>query len=62
MARLGKFVAKLRDEMKQGRGNSISFEQTVEIDGETRTCAMYATLLPGDDLEPVVTVLTQDND
>ncbi|MFC5402463.1 DUF6573 family protein [Cohnella soli] len=60
---LGRFLVKLREEMRKGSGDRIDFEHAVETkDGSTKTAALYATLLPGDDLEPVITVLLVSED
>lgn len=62
MVRLGRFVAKLRDEIRKGDGDRINFEISDEINGDTKTFAMYATLLSGDNFEPVITVAMRDED
>jgi hypothetical protein len=62
MGRLGKFLLKLRSEMLGSGGDRLEFQYTVNVEGEPKLFSLYATLLPGDDLEPVITVLTQGED
>jgi hypothetical protein len=62
ISRLGKFLLRLRSEMLGAGDDLLQFQYHVDANGELRPFSLYVTLLPGDDLEPVITVLQEGKD
>ncbi|WP_054943583.1 DUF6573 family protein [Paenibacillus ihuae] len=62
MGRLGRFVLSLRNEMIKGEGDRIDFQVTFSVDGHPKDFSLYAMLHPGDNFEPVITVMEQDEE
>lgn len=60
--RLGKCLAALVKAARATPSDRISFQFEVTIKGEPQTFTLYATLMPGDDFEPVITVMNLDED
>jgi hypothetical protein len=61
-ARLGSCLSSLVKAARATSGDRISFQFEVTIKGEPQTFTLYATLMPGDDFEPVITVMNLDED
>jgi hypothetical protein len=60
--RLGNCVRQLYLAAKAAEGDRLDFQITATIGGKPEVFTLYATLLPGDNLEPVITVMLQDED
>ncbi|MFD2614683.1 DUF6573 family protein [Paenibacillus gansuensis] len=62
MGRLAKLLLTLKGEMLHASGEKLEFSHTVTVDGQSKDFPLYATLLLGDDYEPVITVQFQHED